>query len=79
MYDLFLSWCAVKAHKQVIRTVVNFINKETIVKNSHIVRNMGTRGPIAKGSQLYDNNDIIQGYVISQSVMLTKFRINANI
>ena len=77
MYDLFLSWYAVKARKLVIRTVVNFISKETIVKNSHLIRNMGTRGPIAKGSQLYDMNEIIHGYVIS--VMPTKFRMNANI
>ena len=77
MYDLFLSWYIVKARKQVIRSVGNFISKETIVKNSHIIRNMGTRGPIAKGSQLYDMNEIIHGYVVS--VILTKFRINANI
>jgi hypothetical protein len=38
---------------------------------------MGTRGPIAKGSQLYDMIEIIHGYVIS--VIRTKFRINANI
>ena len=57
MYDLFLSWYAVK----VIRTVVNIISKETVVKNSHIIRNMGTRGPIAKGSQLYDMDEIIHG------------------
>ena len=53
--------------KTLIRTVVNFISKETIVKNSHIIRNMRTRGPIAY--------EIIHGYVIS--VMLTKFRMNA--
>ena len=60
-----------------MQTVVNSISKETVVKNSHIIRNMGTRGQIAKGSQLYDMIEIIHGYVIS--VILTKFRINANI
>ena len=42
MYDLFLSWYTVKVCKQVITTVVNFIIKETIVNNSHIIKIMGT-------------------------------------
>ena len=63
--------------KQVIRTVVNFISNKTIVKNSHLIRNMGTKGPIAKSSQLYDMNKVRHGNVIS--VILTKFRMNANI
>ena len=35
MYDLFLSWYAVKECKQMIRTVQIFISKGTVVKNNY--------------------------------------------
>ena len=74
-YSLFITFMSVFA-RGMMKTVVNFISKGE-EQSYHMIRNMGTRGSIAKGSQIYDMNEIIHGYVIS--VMLKKFRMNANI